>query len=343
MRVVRDRKSEKMPVFRNHFALEVARGLKAFLNLEAGFTRGAVPKGVADGVEDGRDRRAENVIWVFGWIRTGSTWLGSMMGDLKNYRLWNEPRVGELFGTYFYKTAAHRRENRNFILSDAHREIWLKSLRSLVLDSAEARYPALAKSGRFVIKEPSGSIGAPLLSEALPESRMILLVRDPRDTIASALDAAREESWVQDLQGVQRRQQQKDGTGSGNKQNLNTEKAARRRAERYASYVGSSKEAYEAHEGSKTLVRYEDLLADTLGTMKRIYSELDIPVEEDELVRVVEKHSWDNIPAGRKGEGQFYRKAAPGSWREDLTKKQISAIEEVAAPFLEEFYPDGRG
>jgi hypothetical protein len=340
---VKDGKPEKMPVFRNHFAFEVARGLKAFLNLEAGLTRGAVPKGVAAGVEDGSGHRAENVVWMFGWIRTGSTWLGSMMGDLDNHRLWNEPRVGELFGTYFYQTAAHRRENCNFILSDVHRDIWLKSLRSLVLDSAEVRYPMLAKGGRLGIKEPSGSVGAPLLTEALPESRVILLVRDPRDTIASAIDAAKKGSWVQELQGVQRRQQQKGETGAGKGQNLNAEKAARRRAERYVNYVGNSKEAYEAHEGPKTLVRYEDLLTDTLGEMRRIYSELEIPVDGEELTRVVEKHSWDNIPAGRKGEGRFYRKAVPGSWREDLTGEQISAIEEVTAPLLDEFYPDGRG
>jgi hypothetical protein len=43
-----------------------------------------------------------------------------------------------------------------------------------------------------MIKEPNGSVGAPLLTEALPESRMILLVRDPSDVISSLLDAARE-------------------------------------------------------------------------------------------------------------------------------------------------------
>jgi hypothetical protein len=32
--------------------------------------------------------------------------------------------------------------------------------------------------------------------EALPESRMIFLIRDPRDRTASALDAARKGSWM---------------------------------------------------------------------------------------------------------------------------------------------------
>ncbi|MGH3087179.1 MAG: hypothetical protein ACRDSJ_07665 [Rubrobacteraceae bacterium] len=41
----------------------------------------------------------------------------------------------------------------------------------------------------------------------------------------------------------------------------------------------------------------------------------------------------------RKGEGKFYRKASPGGWREDLTKEQITIVEETTGSLLEEFYP----
>ena len=88
------------------------------------------------------------------------------------------------------------------------------------------------------------------------------------------------------------------------------------------------------------MIRYEELRSDTLGTMKRMYSALEIPVEEEEeLARVVEKHSWENIPEEEKGEGKFRRKAAPGSWRGDLTTKQARIVERVTAPLLKEFYP----
>jgi hypothetical protein len=87
------------------------------------------------------------------------------------------------------------------------------------------------------------------------------------------------------------------------------------------------------------LVKYEDLRDDALGTMKRSYSQLGIAVDEGELSRAVEKHSWENIPDEKKGEGKFYRKATPGGWREDLTPEQVEIVEQIVAPLLKEFYP----
>jgi hypothetical protein len=74
--------------------------------------------------------------------------------------------------------------------------------------------------------------------------------------------------------------------------------------------------------------------------MKRMYSELGIGVDEEELVRVVEKHSWENIPEDKKGEGKFYRKASPGGWKDDLTPEQARIVERVTAPLLEQLYPE---
>jgi hypothetical protein len=115
----------------------------------------------------------------------------------------------------------------------------------------------------------------------------------------------------------------------------------RRHADAYLQHVGSARRAYEAHEGRKVVVRYEDLRVDTLGTIKRMYGELDVPVEEPRLAKAVEKHSWDNIPEEEKGQGKFYRKATPEAWREDLTRRQVKIVERITAPLLEEFYPKG--
>ena len=275
----------------------------------------------------------ENIVWIFGSGRSGNTWLSSMMGDIEGHALWREPNVGFLFG-YLYYVWAHegQRGTKNFILG-RYKESWLRSIRHFVLDEARTRFPTLSEDDYLVIKEPNGSVGAPLLMEALPESRMILLIRDPRDVAASTMDARRTGGWSYErnkrlyLEG-QRVPADKD-----------PDAFVENPANQYLRNVGNSKLAYDAHQGYKVLVKYEDLRAETLRTMKRIYSTLRIPVDEKELARVVEKHSWENIPKGEKGDGKFYRKATPEGWREDLTPEQAKTVERITAPLLKEFYP----
>ena len=86
----------------------------------------------------------------------------------------------------------------------------------------------------------------------------------------------------------------------------------------------------------------EDLRKDALGTMRRIYSALEIPVDERELSRAVEKRSWENMPERKKGSGTFLRKATPGGWADDLTPQQAKTIERITAPLLKEFYSKDR-
>jgi hypothetical protein len=287
-------------------------------------TRGAKPRRI----------RPENIVWIFGTARTGSTWLAFMMEDLENHTVWREPYVGELFGQLYYNWVGEKHfETKHFILGQRCRQSWLKSVRTFVLNEATARFPEVADEGYLVIKEPNGSIGAPLMMETLPESRMVFLIRDPRDVIASALDAAREGSWLY-------KRRIEEGTGREETFYMETDALVERTAKMYLQNVGNSKLAYDDHRGPKVMVRYEDLRVDTLGTMRRIYPSLGIEVDEAELSGAVEKHSWENVPEEEKGEGKFHRKATPGGWREDLTPEQAEIVERITAPLLKEFsYP----
>ena len=279
--------------------------------------------------------RPENIIWVFGSGRTGSSWLTFMMGALPNHTRWNEPMIGHLFGHLYYERDWPRQDAKHFILANDYGEFWLNSLRGLLLEGATARFPERAEGGYLVIKEPHGSVGAPLLMKALPESRMIFLVRDPRDVAASKLDAHKKGSRPSERRTTKRPELFEKKTEADERPDT----FVRGRASSYLRDIELTKRAYEAHEGRKVLIRYEDLRADTLGTMKHIYSTLEIPVEEKELLRVIEKYSWESIPEEEKGAGKMRRKASPGGWREDLTPEQAKAVEEITAPVLREFYP----
>jgi hypothetical protein len=287
---------------------------------------------------DGTDSGAvkpENMVWIFGSGRSGSTWLRSMMGEMSGHHVWEEPMVGRLFGEFYSRSPQENRRSGDFIMGEPIRRGWTRSIRNFVLDGAGYSNPRTGADDYLIIKEPNGSIGAPLLMEALPESRMVLLVRDPRDVVASVLDAAREGGWLYESRNG----------GGASKKRVAAEKRPRafagERARVYRRGVRNAKEAYDAHGGPKALIRYEDLVADTPGTMRRLYAALGIDVNPDELERAVEKHAWENVPQEEKGKGKFYRKGRPGGWREDLTPEQAKTVERITAPLLEEFYPDG--
>ena len=353
-----------MPVIEQQ-VMVIIRSVRAFLNLQAGVTRSEaappppwLPRArESDGeleearreLEDTRRRlakvrarltdgggeaggiRPENIVWIFGSPKTGSTWLSWMMGELEGHAVWREPYVGQLFGRLYNNWVGEKHFNsKHFILGGPQKGSWLNSVRSFILNEASARFPEVVGGGYLVVKEPNGSIGAPLIMQALPESRMIFLIRDPRDVAASHVDSSRKGSYM-----YERRKAGKHAA----RFELQADDLVSNMANSYLRNVSNAKEAYEAHHGPKVLVRYEDLRSDTLGEMRRIYSTLGIEVDEEELERVVEKHSWENIPEKDKGEGKFYRKASPGGWREDLTPKQAETVERITAPLLRELYP----
>ena len=287
------------------------KGLKAFLHVRGGVTRSAVPLAFPVSGREGQPN-PENIIWIFGSGRSGSTWLASMMGDFAKHEVWFEPRLSEVFGNEFLK----RREGTNFIFSDLYEETWLPWVRRLVLDGARVRFPELSDE-YLVIKDIGGS-GATVLSEALPESRLALLVRDPRDVVASWIDANRKGGW---------RAQGKGGA-----------RHAKQLATTYFQVVSGAIQAYDSHEGPKAVIRYEELISDASVSIRTLYGSLGISLDEGELGRVVRKHSWESIPEEKKGEGKFYRKAQAGSWREDLRPEEILLVEEITAPILKRFY-----
>ncbi len=293
--------------------------------------RNRLARAAATGLNTGGGANPEKMVWIFGSGRSGSTWLRSMMSDMSGHKVWEEPLVGRLFGEFYARVQRNNLDRADFIMGDPTRKGWIKSIRTFVLDGARNAHPFLSAEDYLIIKEPNGSQGAPLLMEALPESRMVLLIRDPRDAVASNLDAARKGGWLHEWadKGAWKR----EGTAD-----IDPDAFVKMRAAIYAQQVGSARRAYDAHRGPKSLVRYEELVEDTLCTMKRLYTELEIPSETGELAGVVEKHAWVNIPEGEKGGGKFYRKGTPGAWREDLTPGQAAIVEEITAPLLAEFY-----
>ncbi len=361
-----------MPEYRNHTVLEIARDIKAFLSLRAGLTRDAVPdperaelqaqtrklsqaqrriqeqerrieqlQRPVDISTRGRSQiNPENIVWILGSPRTGSTWLGRIMGEPKGHALWKEPFLGVVLG--FRNNLANREyvNSSQFLLGEPHREVWVRSMRNLFLDVGRAKFPNISADNYLVVKEPNGSMSATLILEAFPESKLVFLVRDSRDVVASLLEAARKGSWYgydrYEASVVEALRNEDHGSPEDRSEDEFVEQLARN----YVTNVSAAKEAYEQHpDTSKVLVRYEDLRESPLEQVLRICDSLGITVDRTQIEQAVEQHSWENLPAEKKGQGKFHRKATPGGWKEDLTPGQASLVEKITGPLLKAFYP----
>jgi LPS sulfotransferase NodH len=370
-----------MPAYRSHTVLEIARGVRAFFTLAVGVTRGEVldPEAlqsrlrvqterlaraqrriqklqrstpVNDGQitrPDGDDRGAEtgginpeNMVWVLGSPRTGSTWLGEILGEPGGHALWKEPFFGVLLNSR--NNLAHRGyvNSKQFLLGEPYREVWIGSMRRLFLDVGRAKFPNISPKHHLIIKEPNGSMSASLILEAFPESKLVFLVRDSRDVVASLLDAAQKGSWYgYDKFEASVAEAVRRGGGPDTPLERSDDELVGQLARNYVKNVSAVKEAYARHpDGAKVLVRYEDLRATPRDCVFHICDSLGIDVDRDQLEQAVERRAFENIPHEDRGQGKFYRRATPGGWREDLTPEQARTVEEITDPLLREFYPD---
>ena len=286
-------------------------------------------RGGLEGGEQTTGVNPENVIWIFCTARSGSTWMRTMLDDLLDGEVWEEPKVGRLFGEFYARAKPTQLGRTNYVLGEPTREAWTRALRDFVLRTAWASHPSVTPERYLIVKEPGGAVGAPLLMAALPESRMVLLVRDPRDFAASVLDATRKGGWMQ------------EGMDEWARKDLDSEKDVQRYlralSRQYVRQMGNGKKAFDEHDGPKIMIKYDDLRTDTLRTMSDLCSALELPVTEQKLAQVVDKHSFENIPRRERGEGKFYRKATSGGWKDDLTPEQAKIVEDITAPLIEEF------
>ncbi|MDP9228277.1 MAG: sulfotransferase, partial [Actinomycetota bacterium] len=157
----------------------------------------------------------ENLVWIFGSSRSGSTWLLRMLSQLQGVVPIDDPHLGHHLGVWrpialAWATAEEppelrtltdfKRQKRDYLLSDRYRERWLPALRELVRVrfEAQADEDCVARDISepvVVVKEPASQV-AELLLELFPSSRVIFLLRDGRDVVDSWVDGYRDGTWA---------------------------------------------------------------------------------------------------------------------------------------------------
>ena len=290
-------------------------------------------------------RFEERLVWIVGSPRTGSTWLLYLLAHHQRILPVNEPEFGlhlapqhpvpspglpEEFDLGESTLPEWHGDWRDYFLSREFEHMWRPYLRRLVLARlwVQAELAGANKTDALLaIKEP-GSLGADLLLSLLPRSRMIFLLRDPRDVLASLLGA------VQGGGSFAR------GMGVSPDTRLTPEERLRYlrvEAHRWLNRTRDVQGAYARHpEDRKLMVRYEQLRADSHGELGRILAWLDRPAGDEEVDAWLSKLSFEARPDAEKGRGKFARSARPGGWQDDLTAEEQQMVHAMLGPKMEE-------
>lgn len=280
------------------------------------------------------------LIWILGSPRSGSTWLLNLLAGAPRAVKLDEPAIGvhlavlmsgllglrpeEVVPTDRMRLNDVRAGSPDYFFSDAYAASWRPGLRRLILDRLGAQLGHQASRrdlGRrpiALIKEPHGSQGADVLMSLLPRSRLLFLVRDGRDSLDSALDAASSGAWgMASLTGYR--------TADRDRMAF-----LRDRANTWLCRIEAVQRAYRSHADDLRLqVRYEDLLATPAVELQRIVGWAGLDLGPTAIAAVVDALSVSRLDPGLVGPGRFVRAATTGTWQENWTVDEQQAVEEI--------------
>jgi Sulfotransferase domain len=151
------------------------------------------------------------------------------------------------------------------------------------------------------------------------------LIRDGRDVVDSRMHAVREGGWLAE---------QVEAQFKSDEERLRWAKGAMRE---WACGVDATTSAYQAHpERLRRMVRYEDLIGDTVSCIGSLFEWLGLRREPERVKRIVAAHSFTALPEARRGASKQRRAARPGLWRENLTDAEKAAAAEIMGSRLVE-------
>jgi hypothetical protein len=267
------------------------------------------------------------LIWILGSPRSGSTWLMAMLMDLLGAHVVNEPLIGGHLAVPASPVIGEslpndptlgelRGDNPSYFFAKSRASVWRPPLRRLLLDRLAVG------SGRrqwIVVKEPNGSLGAPVIMATLPQSRLLFLVRDGRDVVDSLFDGW-SEGWL---------------SSAFNAVAIDREQFLHNAARRWVRLSEAVQTAFSAHSHPLRIrTKYENLRDDPQKELRRILSWLGEGGKHDRIAQVVERTAFEAVPETQRGPGRFLRTATPGLWREHFNEEEQELLSSIMGPTL---------
>jgi len=275
-------------------------------------------------------------VWIFGSPRSGSSWMLRLLGGRPEIAPVNEsylgahlvPVGGEVEAGEYYEHG-ERAEDASYFFARDYMPVLRPLLHELVLRGFDNQLRQMGYDpipDWVAIKEPNGSHAADTIVSLLPRSRMLFLLRDGRDVVDSLVDAmlGSDSWWAERTRSLGRPPQERLAFVS-------------QHSSLWVRRTMASQRAYDSlSDGQRLLVRYEEILADTPGQLRRIFDWLDFDVSEEDLAAVVERQAFESAPRDRRGPGKPMRAATPGLWRENLTEDEQRTMHEIMGQKLRE-------
>jgi hypothetical protein len=360
-----------VPIFKYRTAFETARNIKAFLDLEVNLARNgdrdsqAAKSGDSGSVRSQRPGPASGVappagstgevvptFFLIGRSKSGTSWLMRLFNSHPEILCRGEGKFfGEDTANALHGALARSKELKRWL---GHNPWTLREqdpdLEDIVANTINYLMQEKLKKTRKRIVGDKSPFTVPGVVEEIaaicPDAKVVHIVRDGRDVAVSSVY----HQW-------------NNATDQGGRRKLSREKVAKREAYREdPGTFGASGESIFAGAhvaeiarswstsvsramADATLlgdnyyqVRYEDLLAEPVGEVRRLLGFLGADSGEEVARKCVEAASFEQLSGGRsKGEedsSSFYRKGVAGDWRNHFTEEDRRVFKEEAGELL---------
>jgi hypothetical protein len=225
--------------------------------------------------------------------------------------------------------AAHRGMIRELVHEAVRREGWKK------LDTL--RYMGDKTTEFYCTK-------VDVLHDLFPDARYLSMVRDGRDVVVSDFFLLFRAGKFDDLPAEGRehahRAHQYHVLGKGSPTPLFCEATLRHFLNEWLESISGGERARELYANRFRQIRYEDLVADTPGTMRALYRWLGVDAADAIIDRVIEQSSFERNSGGRKrGEADNtaeWRKGISGDWKNYFTEDDKAIVKSAVGTLLME-------
>ena len=265
-------------------------------------------------------------LFIIGCPRSGTTWVQLLLAQHPKVATAPETQIFAYYLDHFRRQWRHEQEGPG---RERHGDSGLSRLLSeqdflelcrraagLVLEKIAEKRPAAEIVAE---KSPRHALEAEFIQRVFPEAYFLHVVRDPRDTAASLLAAAR--SWA-----------------------AWAPKNAIRAARLWTTCVESARRVA----GSERYleIRYETLRSQGATELEKIASWLGTSwgrPEAEEAIKACEfsqmqkeNKSADLMPASRSP-AAFFRNGKVGGWRNELSRSDVRVVEQICAPLMKQY------